>query len=142
MSEQNWIKARADCTLENNFKAVEKAVREDVSRFNRLSPAKRDHRLFQSETDQGELIIRRAERVKDHRGQRLEPHPDCTEDVLTVRCEPPSIVARRQDREPVVIDPRWNGDTLSCDLYIGNRPLPLWHVSQEILEPFLFDFES
>lgn len=142
MSGESWIAARADCTLEKNFGTVEKAVREDVKRFNRLAPTKRDGRLFMPEKSHGELTIRRAQRVKDHRGARMVADPDSADDFLTVRCDGNAIVAQRQDREPVVIEPRWNPETLSCDLFIGDRPRPLWHVSQEILEPFLFDFES
>ena len=116
MSGENWIAVRADCTLESNFREVEKAVREDVKRFNRLAPAKRDGRLFLSENKDGELTIRRAQRVKDHRGQRMVADPDCADDFLTVRCDGATIIAQRQDREPIVIEPRWNRETLTCDL--------------------------
>ena len=88
------------------------------------------------------MTIRRAQRVKDHRGQRMVADPDCADDFLTVRCDGATIIAQRQDREPIVIEPRWNRETLTCDLHVGKQPRPLWHVSQEILEPFLFDFES
>ena len=30
MSGENWIAVRADCTLESNFREVEKAVREEA----------------------------------------------------------------------------------------------------------------
>ena len=124
MSGENWIAVRADCTLESNFREVEKAVREDVKRFNRLAPAKRDGRLFLSENKDGELTIRRAQRVKDHRGQRMVADPDCADDFLTVRCDGATIIAQRQDREPIVIEPRWNRETLTCDLPLANSPGP------------------
>lgn len=145
MSGKGWIAVRADCTLEKSFLEIAKAVRDDIKCFNALRKEKRDGRLFSLAITDDELTVSRATRVPDnrgHRGKSLVPDPNFEDDCLTICCEGAAIVARRQDEEKLVVVPRWNKATLTCDLVVDDQPLPLSHVSQELLEPFLFDFES
>ena len=139
MSAPNWIKARAECTLERSFAEVEKAIRDDVAKFKSLAPENRSGRLFIVDKRDGGIEIRRARRSESHRGPQLIVDPDRDQDLVRVSHGNCEIVAQRQDRDPLTVTPQWIADTLSCDLYIGDRVFPLWNVSERILEPFLFD---
>lgn len=138
MTAPNWVRARAECTLERSFAEVEKAIRDDVAKFNSLATENRRSRLFVVEVRDGGIEIRRARRSENPRGPRLIADPDRDQDFVRVSHGNGEIVAQRQDRDPLTISPQWTADTLSCDLYIGDRVFPLWNVSERILEPFLF----
>ena len=140
--EPDWVKARAACTLERNFTALSKAIRKDVRRFNGLPSAIRSARLFVVEDRESGIAILRAKRVNDQRaeqGKRLVPDDDFDQDFIAVEYGDDVIVAQRQPQFELIVHPRWNADTLTCDLFIGDTPHPLWNVSARILEPFLFD---
>ena len=137
MNTPNWVKARAECTLQRNFADVANAIRKDVERFNSLSPSNRGDRLFLAEDEEDRLEVRRAVRVTNSRGSHILPDQDYFEDFISVECRDGAIVAQRQDRFELTVYPRWNADSLTCDLYIGDQAFPLWNISERILEPFL-----
>lgn len=142
MSVPNWVKARAECTLENTFATLEKTIKKDVRRFNGLPSATRCGRLFVVEDREHGIAIFRAKQIGDYRaeqGKRLVADDDFNQDFMAVGYGDDVIVARRQPQFELTVHPRWNADTLTCDLFIDDRAFPLWNVSARILEPFLFD---
>jgi len=42
----NWVKARANCTVEVSFKALVKRIEADINRFNGLESRERKDRFF------------------------------------------------------------------------------------------------
>ena len=86
-----------------------------------------------------------AKRITDNRAQdgfRLAADPDFAQDFVSVEQADGRIVARREPRFELADCPRWNADTLTCDLFIGEAAFPAWGVSARILEPFLFDEQT
>ena len=95
--------------------------------------------MFIVDERDGGIEIRRARRSESHRGPPLIVDPDRDQDFVRVSHGDGVIVAQRQDRDPLAVTPQWTAETLSCDLYIGDRVFPLWNVSERILKSFLFD---
>ena len=139
MSALDWVKARAACTLESNFLAIEKVLKNDIKAFNRLAPASRDGRLFIDINRDNGIDIQRAKRIDDYREFRIIVDDNYDQDFVRIEYGNGVIVAKRQDRFILTICPRWNAASLACDLYIEDAAFPLWNVSEQILEPFLFD---
>ena len=139
MSALDWVKARAACTLESNFFIIEKALKNDIKAFNRLTPVSRGGRLFIVTNHDKGIDIRRAKRIDDYRGSQTIIDDNYDQDFVRIEYGNGAIVAKRQDRFTLTIRPRWNAASLACDLYIEDDAFPLWNVSEQILEPFLFD---
>ena len=139
MSAIDWVKARAACTLENNFLTIEEAIRNDIKAFNSLAPKNRGEKLFVVEKLDNSIDVQRAKRIDNNRGHRLVVDANYDQDFVHIEYGNSVIVAKRQDRFTLTICPRWNAASLACDLYIEDVAFPLWNVSEQILEPFLFD---
>ncbi|MDE0713225.1 MAG: hypothetical protein OXH60_13960 [Rhodospirillales bacterium] len=140
--DPNWVKARAACTLEENFASLSKSIRKDVRRFNGLPNTIRADRLFVVQDRKAGIAVVRAKLIHDHRaaqGERVIADEDFDQDFVAVEYGNDLIVARRRPQFELTIHPRWNADTLTCDLFIDDTPHPLWNISARILEPFLFD---
>ena len=137
---QNWVRARAQCTIEGNFEAISKAVQQDIIAFNNLEVSKRKDRLFRHHLLDTEFEVYRAREVfKPGGGSYLGRHPDHENDVVRVRCSLDSIVACRKDYWRFEIIPAWNENTLMCDFLIKGEPSPIWYISHKILGNILFE---
>ena len=59
-------------------------------------------------------------------------------DSISVKKSSTCISATRSLHDPLTISPKWNEDTLSCDLLVAGKLLPIWAISQRILGDFFF----
>lgn len=71
-------------------------------------------------------------------GKRVIVDSDYDQDFLSVELDENAFISRRQEHVLLRIYPRWNPDTLTCDLCIEDQAIPLWNVVGRILEPFFF----
>ena len=133
-TRQNWVVARANCTLQDSFDELLKAVNEDVDRFNRLNSDKRQARLFCVEhCPSGGFGVYRAAYAK---GQHLMKTD--VDDFVHIKCTPCGITACRTNGDPISVIPSWNEEAMTCDLRVNDEVLSSWRISQRILGDFLF----
>ena len=133
---QNWVLARANCTLQDSFDAIKQAVDIDVGRFNKLAPDKRLGRNFLPERNDSSVVISRAAPATGHPGQLVKT--DVT-DVIRVQKEAACIWATRESYWSIEICHQWNEETLTkCDLMIDGKSYTPSKISQRILGEFFF----
>ena len=133
-NEANWVLARANCTLDDTFDKVTKQMESDANAFNNLSAEIRKDRLFGSHyRASGTFDVFPA--YEDEDDGLVEA---ASADSISVKKSSTYIVAARNLHDPLKITPKWNEDTLSCDLLITGKPLPIWAISQRILGDFFF----
>lgn len=135
----NWVKARANCTLEDNLSVIISQVEKDVDTFNKLRSDKRGTRHFSSSFDDGEFIIKRMIEVTDHRGMYVVEDDKYKSDIVVVRCAQTAISVCRNSRMNFTINPRWNPDSQECDMLVRGDAYPVWRISEMILGDFLFE---
>lgn len=134
-TRQNWVLARANCTLQDSFDAIKNAVDLDVREFNSLSPHKRKERNFLAEKQDLSIRVSRAAPAAGHPGNLV---PTDIDDVVRVQKEAECIMAYRKSHWAIEICPEWNEETLTCDILIEGEPYTPWQISQKILADFLF----
>ena len=134
-----WVKARANCTPDDNLTEIMARIRKDVGEFNQLPAHKRGPRRFGTFFDDGEFVIKRRREVSDYQGNHVVDDPDYSGDVVSVRCAENAISVRRNSRMSFEIVPRWNAETQKCDLLIDGETFPLWQVSEKIVGNFMFE---
>ena len=138
MSESgaSWVRARAKCTIEENFKVIGSALDQAITAFNALDSSKRRERLFWRTHNETILEIYRARKIYN---AGMEQDPGHKDDVVRVRCAASSIIAYRRDHWNFEIIPKWNPATLSCDFLIEGQEVTVSHISQKILGDFMFE---
>ena len=119
-----WVLARANCTLEGIFDELTSVMESDIREFNNLSPKRRDNRIFDSSPIQNTTF----EVYRTGVGQ----------DVILVQKAGASIKVTRDRGSLLTITPRWNEETLACDLLVGGKPLSVSQISQKVLGDYLF----
>ena len=119
-----WVLARATCTLEWIFDDITRRMESDIREFNNLSPKRRDDRIFDSSPIQNTTF----EVYRKGVGQ----------DVILVQKAGASIKVTRDRGSLLTITPRWNEETLACDLLVGGKPLSVSQISQKVLGDYLF----
>ena len=132
---QNWVLARANCTLQDSFDAIKNAVDLDVKRFNQLAPDKRRDLQFRVERKDLSIVVSRARPAVGHPGQLVSTDMD---DVICVRKEAACIWASRESCWSIEICPEWNDETLTCDLLIDGKSCTPSQISQRLLGDFFF----
>ena len=135
----NWVRARANCTIKDNFETLLKEVKQDVVRFNSLSPEKRGDKLFLCKQREDGFAIYQAQNVYTNGKEESVIHGDYVDDFVLIHHTTASIIASRQKRVIVEIQPSWNETTLTCDLCIEQQAYPLWQMSQKVIGGFLFE---
>ena len=133
-NEANWVRARANCTLEWIFLEITTEMGTDIKGFNDLPPQNRRDRLFDSTLirDSGLKVSRVSQNPV---GDMVVVNAD---DFVLVEKTSTHITAKRTGHDSLTITPRWNEETLLCDLLVGGRPLSVWQISQRILGDFFF----
>ena len=131
--DANWVLARANCTLEGIFDELTSVMESDIREFNNLSPKRSDDRIFDSSPIQDtEFEVSRvplnAVRGRMRAGQ----------DGILVQKAGASIKVTRDRGSLLTITPRWNEETLACDLLVGGKPLSVSQISQKVLGDYLF----
>ena len=133
---QNWVLARANCTLQDSFDAIKQAVDIDVERFNKLAPDKRLNRNFVSELNGSSVVVYRAAPATRPPGQLLKTD---VSDFIRVQKEATCISAIRESYWSIKICDEWNEETLKCDLMIDETSYTPSQISQRILGEFFFE---
>lgn len=136
--DKNWVDARADCTPELTCQALVKIVQGDIQRFNNLPSEKRGDRTFRCREDGDNWIVERTRSVLQGGQTIYDLDPEHKDYQIRIGLSDGMIVAERPGVTRLEIEPRWNEETLVCDLYIDDRAFPVWHVSQKILREFMF----
>ena len=119
-----WVVARANCTLEWIFDEITATMESDISKFNDLPPKNRLDRLFDSDPIRDTAF--KVFRVSHEN------------DSISVQKSHTCITAKRAGAASFTITPRWNEETLTCDLLVGNKPHSIQQISQKILGGFFF----
>lgn len=131
--ETNWVLARANCTLEGIFDELTSVMESDIREFNNLSPKRRDDRIFNSSPIQDTAFEVCRVPLNAVRGRMR-----AGQDGILVQKAGASIKVTRDRGDLLTITPRWNEETLVCDLLVGGRPLSVSQISQRVLGNFLF----
>ena len=129
----HWVLARANCTLDGIFEELTNIMESDIREFNGLSPKRRVERMFDSSPirDTAFEVYRvppNAVRGRMRAGQ----------DGILVQKAGASIKVTRDRGSLLTITPRWNEETLTCDLLVGGKPISIWQISQKVLGDYLF----
>ena len=143
MEHANWVLAKAHCTEQRIIDELAKVIRTDLTQFNGLSAETRQDRLFVLKDTNGAApyCVYHAQTVHDYRqGKFLDVEPKQKDDHIKVYTSPAGIGACREKHWSMAIRPVWNGETLTCDLFIDSdeRPSSIAQISQRILCDFLF----
>ena len=119
----NWVEARANCTILGTFFKIDEAIRHDVSCFNKLTDQQRGGRRYEcAERDRYCLAV---------------TNNFDREEVL-IRLDDDSVEVVKNRVVMFAVHQHWNGDTLMCDLFIGDQLTCPWKVSQKAIGDFMF----
>ena len=122
----NWVRARADCTIETAFKMIVQEIQKDL-------------KVFEEEFASRKLDV------------RCEDLTFILEERSTTSSRPPARVAVRTDSERdhievsrdritiFTVEQEWNDEDLTCDLLICGKVVEPWQVSKKALYGFIFD---
>ena len=123
--EREWVKARLECTVEAAFKTLVAVMESDVKSFNRLSEnddCKVVHVDFRTVTfSRGGRVV-----AVSPAGQAIEVKPFHHNVILEV----------------ISIEPKWNEETMSCDLVIDGETMSMRRASQRAIADVLFPPEA
>ena len=132
-TKQNWVRARAACTLDNIFDDILGTMETDVRDFNSLSSEIRRDRLFGSELTQNRTF--EVFHAYDDPNDGLI-RTDSTDSVSVKKAPTFIMVIRGHDTLKITL--QWNEETLSCDLLVKGKALSVSRISQRILGNFMF----
>jgi len=125
----DWVKARANCTLEGTFEQIVDAVKHDIACFNKL-PSKQQPSPKAGHC-QPDTRTAYFGYVK-HRGIQRNDH-------VAVHMTGTTIQILRNADVMFEVEREWNEETLTCDLKVNGTVLTLWQISQKALGPYLFE---
>lgn len=134
----DWVTARGRCQIADTFNEIANAVNNDVKAFNEMTDIQRADRFFDCKPHGDSWIVQRAKDTGFHGKRNLEADPDHALDRILIHHNTDTIIAERGSRLRIDVKPKWNESTLTCDLFVGEKSLPLWHVCQMILGDFMF----
>ena len=148
VSERDWVRIRADCTLEQAFSEICNAMISDVKAFNGLAESKRNGRLFHHTEYRADtprtLTVFQATLVSEGVLARRQGSNDCVSVGLSVGSGDPcivvKIVAEKNGGRDLKVRHSLNDETLSCDLIMDedNRRYSVSGISRTVLGDFLF----
>ena len=136
--EEDWVRARADCTLASLYSVITDRVSKDVRTFNALMQERKIKKHFIFVSEQAGMRVYAGEENSDTRKDRWVYTPDESA-YIEVRLAEDVIVATYGRENRIEVITRWNEVTLTCDFLIDDEVLPLSRISQKILGDFLFD---
>ena len=131
MTENNWVKARAACTLDSVLDDLLARVSTDIKQVNNIPVGRR----------RGHIGVTRcvANGFEVHWVPEHSPAA-FTGDCVTFRiARNGTICFRRPEQEPRQIHIEWDGDAACCFLTVDGERRELWQISQMSLERFFFD---
>lgn len=128
---RDWVSERAACTLEAKFEEIVKVMRSDVEKVNMQPCEIRLHQLFHAEQQEtGQFLVRRSPADKPSDISGCVTLKLCKKENKLMVCCPDNTFD---------IYPRWNKETLNCDLLIDDAPFEAWRISQKALCDFFFE---
>ena len=129
--QQNWVKARSQCTIEYWFEKLVSIIENDVKKFNNLPEEKKKNvgRFDCKRTNKSELSICEYDEV----------HHDQSEDTISIQKNTNCIYAFRNENTIYKLEPQWNPKTMTCDLLVNGESYELWELSQLAVGDFLFE---
>lgn len=139
-NETSWVRNRAQCTIKRNLKVIADAVVQNTRTFNALNKEERHNRFFGHEWcgDQS-LEIYLAEKGDDGTILYKVGEDDHQNYVVHISCSDACVIVYRKDLPSIEICPKWNTETLTCDLLIEGVVHSVWHICHKILCDILFD---
>lgn len=127
---ENWVALRAACTEQGIFDEIAEAIERDVERYNALKSERRPGRRFLCERhDISSLGVAQV-----GEGGR----PIVGAGFVGLKKGVKIRALRGRGEIWFEIEHKWNPDTLTCDLMIGDRVLSVSQISQRILCDLLF----
>ena len=119
--EREWVKARYACTVDAAFKTLVAVIESDVQSFNRLSS---NDDCEVKHVDYRTVTFSRGSRVTavSISGQTIEVRPMRSNAILKV----------------IHITPKWNEESMSCDLVIDGKAMSMHRASQRAIGDILF----
>ena len=136
--EEDWVKARADCTPASLYSVITDRVSNDVRAFNTLMEKRKIKKHFIFVPEQAGMRVYAGEENNDTRKDRWVYTPDESA-YIEVRLAEGVIVATCGRENRIEVITRWNEVTLTCDFLIDGEVLSLSRISQKILGDFLFE---
>ena len=132
----NWVAERAKCNLELTFDALCQIVKRDVGEMNKLSPKRRRGHTFEfDECAAGPEPVLRVRRFPEGEPDSEDAHWVIFRQTINAIFVEPMIAPKETRYE---VTPKWNAESGSCELFIGNDVLEVWQVSQRALSPLFF----
>ena len=135
MTEESsdWVLARANCTLEGMFEELRCTMEGDIKRFNSLPPPRRRRMMF----DSNQVHSHKFEVYPVARNPAGDMIRINTNDSIFIQMTNILITAERSGvHAPLTITPKWNEESLTCDLVINGAVLSMSQISQKILGEF------
>ncbi len=128
--QKKWVELRADCTVEGAFDQIVEAIECDVVRFNELPEKRCKGRRFKCsrETQQRAYIAQvdeDGELIKENVSNHVEKNHF-------------KILVRHNGDLAFEVEPKWNEETLACDLKIGGNAYSVFQISQKAIGDLLF----
>jgi len=142
MSSPNWVLARSRCTAAHYFGEIEKVIRRDVDRFNRLEAVKeRQSGFVVVSYPRGDTIEVHPAKMHDYGNGRHEwvKESGAVADFVSVICSGTTISATRADVWRIDLKLEWNVETLACDMILNGEVRTLDYISQQIIGEFMFE---
>ena len=129
--QKKWVELRAACTRQGVFDQLVDVIKCDIKRFNALDAEKRRHAMFDHE---------RKDRTTIAIGIKTSRSVLCgkDDDYVWLKATATVIEVYRKKALSFEIDHRWNEETLTCDLLIGDECYSIWQISQKAIGDLLF----
>jgi len=141
MLQENWVKARSECTVESSFQLIVKQIRKDIKAFNALQPPPPTcigGRFIVIDDSKTSIKVLSAHFVHGEGGNFLAPVEENAQDYVTIKIKGDEIYVDRSNLFNTTIKRKWNAETLACDLVVKGKVMLPWNISETILEPFIF----
>ena len=129
--QKKWVELRAACTRQGVFDQLVDVIKCDLKRFNALDPDKRGSVTFGHERRDRKTI---GIGLNSSRGVLFGKEDDC----VWLRATAIGIDVYRKEAVAFEIDQRWNEETLTCDMLIGDECYSIWQISQKAIGDLLF----
>ena len=129
--QKKWVELRAACTRQGVFDQLVDVIKCDIKQFNSLDPDKRGSVTFDhTRKDRTTIGIG----LKSSRGVLCGKE----DDYVWLKATVTVIEVYRKEAVAFEIDQRWNEETLTCDLLIGDECYSIWQISQKAIGDLLF----
>ena len=129
---KDWVQARINCTTAGVLACLRVQVGHDVSERNRLREQSEHPRLryVLKDDEQGDFRVEVLATTHGKEiGQKLYASffkSDSNIEVRTSQCD------------SFTVSHHWNQETVTCELYIGEKRYDLWQISQKALYDLFF----